>query len=184
MPVANGACRSTRTYLKNGTAASHDRLDTRLGALVTGDARDYAAFLDIQYRARVGVEDWLAGSGTPPPCQSNLLAQDMSALGRAVPEDAPAFTPPAGSDALGVCWVLAGSSLGNRAILARLRKNKVDWPVDFLSDMGMTTYWRSLLPALERPHSVAMDEAALQAAQATFSHFNAIVADSLAREAA
>ena len=55
MPVANGACRSTRTYLKNGTAASHDRLDTRLGALVTGDARDYAAFLDIQYLSLIHI---------------------------------------------------------------------------------------------------------------------------------
>lgn len=184
MPVANGADRSTRNYLKTGTAASHDRLDARLGALVMGDTRDYAAFLDIQYRARVGVEEWLAGADTPPPRQSALLAQDIATLGRLVPEDVPAFTPPAGSDALGVCWVLAGSSLGNRAILAQLRKNGVDWPVDFLSDTGMTTYWRSLLPALERPHSIDTDDAALRAAQATFSHFNAIVADSLAREAA
>ena len=184
MPVANGARGSTRNYLKTGTAASHDRLDTRLGALMTGDVRDYAAFLDIQYRARVGVEGWLAGTGTPPPQQSTLLAQDIAALGRIAPEDVPAFAPPAGSDALGVCWVLAGSSLGNRAILARLVKNKVDWPVDFLSDTDMTTYWRSLLPALERPHSIDTDDAALRAAQATFSHFNATVADSLAREAA
>ena len=48
----NVAGRTTRDYLRIGTAAAHDTLDVRLGTLVEGDVRGYAQFLEIQYRAR------------------------------------------------------------------------------------------------------------------------------------
>ncbi|MEX0341168.1 MAG: hypothetical protein AB3N06_01140 [Erythrobacter sp.] len=97
-------------------------------------------------------------------------------MGPTVPGDCERFEPPAGSDPLGACWVLAGSSLGNRAILARLGKSGLQRPVAFLSDTRMTAYWKQLRPLLERPHSLPDDRAALAAAQATFSHFNAVAA--------
>ncbi|MBO6526580.1 biliverdin-producing heme oxygenase [Erythrobacter sp.] len=186
MPVTSGVGRTTREYLKACTAPSHDRLDGRLGTLTEGGERDYADFLEIQYRARQDVELWLADHAptTAPPGQTGLIAQDLETLGRAAPTDFPALETPADADPIGVCWVLAGSSLGNRAILARLAKTGMQWPTAFLSDRRMTAYWQDLRPILERPHSPDRDRAALAAAQATFAHFNAVVAHALSPVAA
>jgi len=178
MPVPSGVGRTTRDYLRSETADCHDRLDMRLGALVEGGEREFSAFLAIQHRARRGIEGWLADHAPDcePPLQTGLIAQDLYAMGIPVPGDCERFEAPAGSDPLGACWVLAGSSLGNRAILARLGKAGLQRPVAFLSDSRMTAYWKQLRPLLERPHSLPYDNAALAAAQATFSHFNAVAA--------
>lgn len=186
MPVEDGVGRTIREYLKAGTAPEHDQLDRRLGTLVSGSASDYIAFLDIQFRARLGIEQWLAGAcgDEAPPPQTGLIARDLAELGQAVPEDAPGFAPPASVSALGVCWVLAGSALGNRMILARMAKNAVQHPTAFLADPRMSQYWRSLLPALADPAAASEAEALLGGARASFAHFNAIAAASPALEAA
>ncbi len=184
MPVNVGVGRTTRDYLRDETASGHDMLDSNLGALMNGDREDYAKFLAIQYFARRGVEGWLSrhGPDIAPPTQSHLIARDLSALGVAAPDVWPAFQPPTGSDPLGVCWVIAGSSLGNRAILAGLKKKDIDLPVGFLSDGQMTAHWRSLKPLLEKPHHPGTDEAILRGARAVFAHFNAVVAENLGLE--
>lgn len=178
MPVSSGVGRTTRDYLKSGTASSHDRLDLRLGELVVGGEADYARFLEIQYAARTGIERWLAeyAAGSAPPPLTDLIAQDIDRLGGRLPAGSPRFDfqAPASGDALGVCWVLAGSSLGNRAILTRLAKAGLRRPVAFLSDRRTTDYWRGLRPTLERVHKPSRDRAALVAAQATFAHFHAV----------
>ncbi len=176
MREKSGVGRTTRDYLRVGTAEAHDTLDVRLGALVEGDERDYARFLDIQYRARVNIQSWLSErcADTAPPRQTDVIARDLAELGVPIPSHSPAFDVSADSDPLGTCWVLAGSSLGNRAILARLVKAEMQWPVAFLSDRRVVEYWQRLRPFIERPHSPVDDPPVLAAAQASFAHFNAV----------
>lgn len=186
MPVEDGVGRTIRDYLKTGTAAEHDQLDRRLGSLVSGSASDYIAFLDIQYRARIGIEQWLereCRDDAPPP-QTGLIARDLAELGRPIPDNAPAFVPPASARALGVCWVLAGSALGNRMILARMAKDAVQRPTAFLADPQMGGYWRSLLPALGGSGDPTEAQAFLDGARASFAHFDAVAAAGPVREAA
>lgn len=177
--------RTLREFLRAGTTRSHDRLDQRLGALIENGAPHYAEFLRIQLSARRSLEAWLAAHGglnTPPP-QTALIARDLSALGAALPSRYAPFAPASGVDPLGMHWVLAGSSLGNRAILSRLRKDSRTLPVAFLSDTRMPDYWRSLRAKLERPADQG-DEAVLAGAKAVFAHFHAAADAHLALEAA
>ncbi|WP_370031242.1 biliverdin-producing heme oxygenase [Qipengyuania mesophila] len=185
MPADDGVGRTIRNYLRSETSVEHTWLDERLGALVTGDVEDYAAFLAIQYRARKGIERWLEQhciANAPPP-QTGLIARDLRELGHPLPFDTPDFTPPASAQTLGVCWVLAGSALGNRAVLARLAKQAMSRPVAFLSGPRMGDYWRNMLPILERPAPPNERSSLLGGASAAFAHFNAVAAESLALEA-
>lgn len=186
MPATDAVGRTIREILKEGTAAEHDMLDARLGSLVLADRDGYAQFLDIQYRARRGVERWLEARalGDPPPPQSDLVARDLASLGQAIPEETPDFTAAVDEDTLGVCWVLAGSALGNRAILTRLAKAQADVPTAFLADPRMGQYWRIMLPALARPCDSCEHDNVLRAARATFTHFNLVASQCLALKAA
>ena len=91
MPATDAMGRTIREFLKQGTAAEHDTLDARLGSLVLADRDGYAQFLDIQYRARRGVERWLEARAldNPPPPQSDLVARDLASLDRVVPTETP-----------------------------------------------------------------------------------------------
>ncbi|MEO0463930.1 MAG: hypothetical protein AAF127_12420 [Pseudomonadota bacterium] len=80
-----------------------------------------------------------------------------------------------------MAWVLAGSSLGNRSILAEVRRTASDnceagWPARFLSDAAMLAFWKDLRAQIERPASCAEARAASEAATAVFDHFLAIAA--------
>lgn len=186
MPADDGVGRTIRNYLRSETSVEHTRLDERLGALVTGDVEDYAAFLAIQYRARKGIERWLEQhciANAPPP-QTGLIARDLGELGHPLPFDTPDFVAAVEAQSLGICWVLAGSALGNRAILARMAKLDASRPVAFLSDSAMGDYWRGLLPTLQRPNAESDMRGPRDGARAAFAHFNAVAAESLALEAA
>ena len=186
MPATDAVGRTIREILKHGTAAEHDMLDARLGSLVLADRDGYAQFLDIQYRARRGVERWLEARAldNPPPPQSDLVARDLASLDRAIPVETPDFVAADDGDTLGVCWVLAGSALGNRAILARLAKAQANVPTAFLADPHMGQYWRSMLPALARPCDICEHDSVLRAARATFEHFNTVASERLVPKAA
>lgn len=136
---------------------------------------DYARFLAAQYAARSVVERALAaqhpvGLGAPPS-QTDLLASDLADL---------EMTPVASSDklsletpeaALGAAWVLAGSSLGNRAMLAQRRKAGAQGPERFLSDHAMARYFGDLLKAMEGERSDSAIQQATRGALATFAIF-------------
>ena len=62
MPMSKAVGRTTRDYLREATADSHERLDLLMGELVVDDEAAYAKFLQIQWHARVGVENWLQES--------------------------------------------------------------------------------------------------------------------------
>lgn len=160
-----------RQALRDATAAQHDRLDARVTAMDLTDAGDYRAFLSMQLMARAPIEAWLAAHvpDSPPPLAA-LIARDLKAMGAPLPA-APSFALPDHADPIGACWAIAGSSMGNRAMLHHLTKDGKggDVPTQFLADAAMTEYWRRLKPRLEAPAGDVAD--AVIAAEAVFAAF-------------
>jgi heme oxygenase len=178
--------------------AAHDLLDGSMRAAAGWSAReDYARFLALQYAARVPVEAWLAAhapNDLHPPPQCAHIAADLASLGETLPRSGPDFalSVPARDDsqtsalALGVCWVLAGSSLGNRAIHGEVKRTarasgEAEWSARFLGDPAMLAFWKDLRQQIERPASTVELDAASRAAAAVFDHFIAIAAPVLDR---
>ena len=166
-----------RSSLRDRTASIHDRLDSALAQAAVGDAEGYAVFLRVQYRARRPIEAWtsrnLSGDEVPPP-QSELIARDLTALGHRAPASI-LFTLPPGADSIGLRWALAGSSLGNRAMLARRRKAGLSGADAFLSDTGMSDYFARLRPLIEQPAGEARTRRAAAGAHAVFAAFLAAI---------
>lgn len=173
-----------RASLRGATASAHDLLDQAMRAASGWTTRsDYVRFLSLQHSARRPVEAWLArnaGASSCPPAQCHLIAQDLAQLHCDLPADAPPFDLPAGQTgdglALGVAWVLAGSALGNRAILKEVQRISESeavgaWPHAFLADEAMLAYWKALRQRIERPAEMTEVEAASTAAAAVFDHF-------------
>ncbi|GGD65292.1 hypothetical protein GRI62_11415 [Erythrobacter arachoides] len=144
------------------------------------DREAYAAFLANQLAAREGVERWAAHHCPPdlaPPEVTPLIVADLQDLGSTIiPATSAPFALPAGSDAIGLAWVVAGSHLGNRAMLARLRREAPGAPVAFLADERMQQFWKQLRPRLAAAVSPAEAERAAIAAEAVFDHFLAVFA--------
>ena len=177
-----------RQVLRSRTAHAHDTLDKTMSALDLADPSDYARFLQIQFRARRPIEAWCdehCPTDLLPPAQTPAIARDLRALGRSLPEIDGGFVPPSDADPLGVAWALGGSSLGNRAMLAGLRRrDDEDRPVHFLADRAMTEFWRGLLPHLQRAPSARQAQAATAAAEAVFARFQRVADAMLVQEAA
>ena len=136
---------------------------------------NYAAFLSAQFAARCAVERALAmqppAGLAAPPSQAAALSQDLADLGIAAERLAEEFTLETSAAALGAAWVLAGSSLGNKAMIAQRRKAGSRGPERFLSDVGLARYFGGLLHVLDRPHSETDIEQAITGAIATFALF-------------
>lgn len=160
-----------RQALRDATSVQHDRLDARVTAMDLTDPADYRAFLSMQLMARAPVEAWLTAHlpDAPPPL-AELIVQDLEALGAPWPGDL-AFALPDEADPIGACWAIAGSSMGNRAMLHHLTKSgKAEGlPTAFLSDGTMTGYWHYLKPRLETPSEDSAD--AVLAAETVFATF-------------
>lgn len=154
---------------------------------------DYTRFLSLQYAARRPVEAWLAANAPSelcPPAQCDLIAADLIELGEQVPESGPHFALYSGAcddapndcEVLGAAWVLAGSSLGNRAILKEVRRTAKQsgeqaWPDSFLGDDAMMNFWKTLRRRIERPADINEVAGASRAAAAVFDHFIALAAN-------
>lgn len=169
---------SLRTHLRAATMAAHDLLDHAMQAASGWQTReDYARFLGLQHASRAPLESWLAAHAPEnlvPPPQTGLIAKDLAQLGMAVPPPAPLFTigRPGPGAALGIAWVLAGSALGNKAILRQVaRIGSGAWPTTFLGDDGAMAFWQDLRARIERPAATSEAEGATRAAEAVFAHF-------------
>jgi len=187
-PTAN-----LRQTLRGATASAHNRLDTSMRAVAGwSDRDDYARFLSLQYAARHPVEMWLlthAPGDLRPPPQAPLIAQDLYALKAQEPRVTLPFALSCGlagdaegvrGQALGVAWVLAGSSLGNKAILADIQRrskrgvlarDQEPWPAQFLSDTSVFAFWRRLKRRLEDSAEMDQVDLATHAASDVFAHF-------------
>ena len=177
-----------RKELREATDAAHRRLDAAAGALPLTCDHDYAIFLKAQYSARAAMER--AFALTPPagieapPAQTPLLARDIASLGQVLPvsNEAPIFDNP--FEALGAAWVIAGSSLGNRTLLARRRKEGLAGKDAFLSDPSMPEYFKSLLAVIEVVDPETSLEPATRGALKCFALFEGAFADHLMEQAA
>jgi len=179
---------SLRSQLRSSTSGIHERLDRSVSGADLLHPVGYTRFLTCQLTARDAIEDW-ADLHCPallrPPSTSELLRKDIADLARDLGDDASSealggystpFALPAQSDPIGLAWAIAGSHMGNKAMLARLRKAEVShgrppMPCRFLADARMTGFWRALLPRLEEPCSAAQAEPAVRAAHAVFARF-------------
>ena len=172
MVERTGDSPALREILRERTADEHERLDRGLSSLAFGTRAQYARFLSIQYAARHGIERWLETRGRNDrlPAMTPLIAADLDALGCALPETL-AFDAPKFGDAIGASWVLAGSSLGNRAILSRRNKLGLHGPNDFISDRTMPQRFKELLVRLAQPVAETQSRASVLSAKAVFSHF-------------
>ncbi len=152
------------------------------------DRHDYTHFLSLQLAARVDVEEWALANCAQdlcPPAMVPLIRDDLKALdasdhvGHAQVQPPAEFTLPPGAGCLGLSWALAGSHLGNRAMLADLRKraneqDMADLPTSFLADEQMIAFWKRLLPRLTQCASEREAAPAIAAASAVFEHFGAV----------
>ena len=175
-----------RTALRVGTKDAHDALDARLGDLPLSTTADYTTFLRIQHEARAPIERWCERhlNDAVPPAQTPLIADDLAELGAQIPATRVGFRLPAGADPDGLRWALAGSVMGNRAMLVRMEKRGLgDLPGTFLSDPSMLGYWNSLRPTLERPADMQRGAACVRAANTVFQTFM-VAADALLPERA
>jgi heme oxygenase len=172
-----------RDHLRAATSSAHEFLDASMRpASDWSSPDDYSRFLGAQYAARYAIEDWLSSHASPdirPPDQTPLLALDLTRLGKSVPQPQHEFalTFKTEATAIGVAWVLAGSSLGNRAMLAEMQRTLPegsDWPHEFLSSSAMTEFWKGLRTRVEVPVSEDVANEASRAATVAFEHFLAV----------
>ena len=160
-----------RTILRDHTRAQHDVLDASLDMDALSESKRYADFLCRQYRARQPIEAYVESLGRDdmPPLALPRLERDLDALGIALPSLGRRFTLPEESDPVGLAWALAGSHLGNRAMLAGLDNPAL--PTHFLGDERMIAYWKALRPRLNRHVIVPEARPAILAATAVFAQF-------------
>lgn len=171
---------SLRTQLREATREEHDALDAEMRATGWQDRTSYGRFLQLQHAARHPLESW-AKTDCPeeiaPPGQIHLIERDLKALGCTPLDTSENFSLPGDAEPIGFAWAIAGSSLGNRAILREVERDSgTEMPCAFLRDEGMTAFWQSLRVALERPVSDHHASGAALAARAVFDHFRKTVA--------
>ncbi|MGB3167452.1 MAG: hypothetical protein WBA68_11830 [Alteraurantiacibacter sp.] len=152
----------------------HEVLDSGAGIPDFANRAAHAAFLRRQLVARAAIEAWVArecpADIAPPPTVPALL-DDLTALGHEAPEVAGEFNFPEKADPLGLAWALAGSHLGNRIMLAKLRETAPDAPHSFLDDAAMAAFWKELRPRLDAQVTTEQARLAIAAASAVFRQF-------------
>lgn len=165
---------SLRQHLRQGTAPLHDALDARVAQQSLADPEAYGDFLCRQYAARAAIEQFVSAAleapFAPPPTLDHLIA-DLADLGRPPPPEGAPFALAADAHPAGLAWAIAGSHLGNRAMLAALTRQTTALPHRFLADPAMSAYWRDLRPLIEGDWPEEQIHAAVRAAQAVFMRF-------------
>lgn len=175
--------------MRAATRQAHARLDEQMSALGWDDLHTYASFLEVQLAARWPIEQWITREcpqALRPPRQSHLIVADLASLDIVALSTADRFRLPAGADPIGVVWTLAGSALGNGAIARSIKQapNAASFPLRFFTDCTMLSYWKALLPQVERAPGPGEAAAAAKGALAVFDHFQRIAATMSERRAA
>lgn len=142
----------------------------------------YCRFLRVQYRARLPIEAWLADhadAALQPPPQTGLIAADLHELNCNI-ASAPARFDADPSGATGIVWVLAGSALGNKAMLKQREKHGCTGPHRFLASANMQSFFYRLLSYMNDDIPHAGPQPAINAARAAFAFFTDIAEQELA----
>lgn len=172
--------------LREGTRDCHKALETRLPFFSPGfDSAAYRRLLQAYYGFHAPLEQQLSDYQGPERRKATTLARDLLALDlseadiSALPlcQALPAIHDEA--SALGVMYVLEGSTLGGQ-VLKRAMAERLgighDSGAAFLDVYGERTgsYWRSFLERLGKAPAVATAQATtVQAAIDTFTRFEA-----------
>lgn len=167
--------------LRDATRDDHQRLEDRVGILeriVTPEGRrglveDFAGF---HADAEAALAPWLSGlSGLDYDARrrSVCLARDLTAVGGAAPSVQSIRVGSVG-EALGVMYVLEGSTLGGRVIRKQVMGRGGDMAgLSFLDPYGESVgdRWRSFLAVLDAEARTSADtEAMVGGAVAGFRH--------------
>jgi len=158
-----------RQALRAATMESHQRVDDLFSHFSLASAPDYRAFLRAHARALATLEP----VAQPDSPRLSLMAQDLAALGEAMP--APLPMPSTGGDGFrwGLLYALEGSRLGG-AMLARQVAD--DLPRAYLSAVhgkgGWVAFQQQLDNAAAEGDAAWLDEA-IAGAQAAFTLFEA-----------
>lgn len=180
-----------RDTLRAGTAEQHEALEAtpvmRAFDAAALDEHTARSYLTRQYVLHRALEQALAPHVPPAMARLRLqrsawLADDLREFGFTVDEPEPAVPDVRGrADALGVLYVLEGSTLGLRMVRNRLQRDGVTgWPLAsrFVQGYGDASghHWLGLLAELEALPTSDWP-AALAAAQATFTAFLTVFAE-------
>ena len=158
------------------------------GDLAVSADTEFARFLCAQLIARQAVAR--AHAVCPPhalpqpPGQLENLAADLLELGFSPVEAAAPLSFDNGYEALGAAWVVSGSSLGNRAMLVRRRKQGLMNGNRFLSDPALAAYFAALLPVLDRTFEESEVASAVRGATLAFDAFEKAFFDCMLKTAA
>lgn len=175
--------------LRAATRADHEAVEALVGIDRPDLSRaDYTSFLEVMLAAH---EPFEAALGHVPAVHTFLpdlrerlktaaLRADLHALGRS-PAASPSITLDLG-EALGGLYVLEGSTLGARFVLARVRErlgHEVQHATSYLEGYGeaRATRWQGFVRALE--HAAAdpdRAQAIVRGAVRTFAHVRALFA--------
>ncbi len=183
-----------RSVLRNATSGDHARLDALFGRCDLQSLAGYRSFLEAHAMALLPLETALARSGVerlfpdwPSRSRSRALSSDLARLGVAI-RVFPTLPLLDAEDILGAMYVLEGSRLGARFLLARVQKSPdpvVAGTTAYLSHGAGEQPWRRFLGLLEQ-HATKLDDPAkaIAAARWTFSLFELAAADLAGRGAA
>lgn len=173
-----------REFLKVETRDLHARTERAFARFDLTRREAYGEFLLAQATALLPLEAALTGQGAgdaledwPLRARGELLRADLAALGLSepLPQAEPRFANP--DQLLGALYVLEGSKLGARLLLARVlaAHPAAAGATAFLahgSDPARTAAWPSFLARLEAaPCSAARAAEALAGATAAFAMF-------------
>lgn len=174
-PTGHDGAASLRTRLHAAVGAAQAALDRRLTRLQLGRRDDLVRYLGFQLMARAGIEQWLAERAPRdwlPPPQTGLIAADLIAVGGLPAAFAPpCFRPEAGAHWVGPAYVLAGSHLGNRLLMAQAGEALPGHARLFLTGTRMQTYWRRLRGLVADAPGPDGGAGAAAGAAATLAHF-------------
>jgi heme oxygenase len=186
MTVTTSRTDRARQSLRAGTAEAHETLDARFGGFDLAHRDDYARFLLAHAAALPPVERALDEVGMadllddwPMRRRAGLIADDLAAMGVALPPPlpAPSLTDPAA--AWGAAYVVEGSRLGG-AMLAR----RVDdgLPRAYLATPLPAGAWRKFLASMEVAlYSESMRASATGSALDIFALFARAADEAIAR---
>jgi heme oxygenase len=151
------------TQLRLATASRHQALEEDLNVIERlGSPPDRRALVARYYgmhaAADFALQTWLGSMRDldySARRRTPLLLRDLAALGLAVPPlaDGPAITVSSQAEALGLLYVLEGSTLGGRVIRKTLAAQGIDdLGLSFLDPYGAETgnRWKQFLAVLDR----------------------------------
>ncbi len=173
MRISKGA--STRDYLKNSTKDLHHRLDAAASRFELDTLAGYGEFLAAQAKALIPLELALEQAGIErllpdwaSRCRRDALGRDLAELGLAAE---PFSTPTIRSEAalMGAAYVLEGSRLGARMVLAQIGAQTA---TRYLRHGEGRKLWPGFLAILESNREVrCVPHDAVFAARASFTLF-------------